>query len=443
MSRVNIAPAQSTSARVERSQSSTARARPRGQLVPGDRVLDKLRIESVLGEGGMAVVYGVRHELLELPLALKILHPTLAMEEAESRFFHEAKIAARIRNDHVCTVLDVGRLPEGSPYILMDLLEGTNLEDLVAKRGPLSVSEAIDLALQTLEGLAHAHAVGVVHRDLKPKNLFVSLGGTLKVLDFGVSKSMMLEGLTMSGTFIGSPTYASPEQILEPQTVDVRTDIWSMGVVLHEMLTCQVPFDGESLETVLRGILHEPAPPVARLDVPLELKTIILRCLAKAREERFANAFELAAAIAPFAAGSASDRVRRIGIAVGVLDAPRTSAPPAPSVPPRQMESGMRVRETLPIPSSPPPKPEPAFLSDVRTWRTMSIVLAMLAIMLAAVALFAVRQARRESRHVVLEQPTEPINYHEIRGKGAASFGEALRAPWGRARPPTRSPSAR
>lgn len=388
-------------------RSSTSRARVHGQLAPGDRVLDKLCVESILGEGGMAVVYGVRHELLELPLALKILHPALAMDEAESRFFHEAKIAARIRNEHVCSVLDVGRLPDGSPYILMDLLEGTTLEDLVAKRGPLSVPEAIELALQTLEGIAHAHAVGVVHRDLKPKNLFVSLGGTLKVLDFGVSKSMMLEGLTMSGTFIGSPTYASPEQILEPQTVDVRTDIWSMGVVLHEMLTRQVPFDGEALETVLRGILHEPAPPVARLDVPLELKTIILRCLAKSREERFANVFELATALAPFASGNTSDRLARIGITTGVLEAPRPSASPvSASVPPRQMDSGMRMRGTMPIPSSRPPPPvpaaEPPFLSDVRTWRTMSIMLAIAAVMLAAIALFAVHKARTESRRALL-----------------------------------------
>ena len=312
--------------------------------VENDVVLSKIRIERVLGTGGMSVVYAARHELLDLPVALKVLNPEHACDEAIGRFFHEAKIAARIRSEHVCGILDVGLLDDGSPYIVMERLEGLTLGELLAMRGPLRVGEAVDLALQALEGLAHAHAAGVVHRDLKPTNLFVAMAPrrplTVKIIDFGISKSQMLEGFTRVGSFIGSPTYAAPEQVGDAQTVDARSDIWAMGIVLYEMLSGEAPFDGDSIEVILARILYESPKPFRRADIPRALEGVIQRCLRKSREERYGNVYELAAALAPFASTPPAERLQRIAVAVA-RDGSRSSTPVS-ARPPDERRSGMR-----------------------------------------------------------------------------------------------------
>ena len=288
----------------------------------GDLLLDKYRIDRVVGQGGMGIVYEARHALLEQSVALKLLL-TSATADAKTRFVNEAKLAARIRSDHVPRVLDVGVLPGGLPYIAMDLLRGIDLASLLRQRGPLAVGEAARFALQALEPLAQAHALKIVHRDLKPSNLFLETldDGTrlLKVLDFGISKA---EGdrasSAPSGAVIGSPSYMAPEQIRDANDVDARTDVWAMGVVLYEVLTGKNPFESAHPGEVFRNVLKRDPEPLSTLrpHVPSELEAVVMRCLRRAREERFANVLDLARALVPFADGHHEERLARMQAAL-------------------------------------------------------------------------------------------------------------------------------
>lgn len=320
---------------------------------PGDVLVAKYRIERVIGEGAMGVVYAAHHELLDMPVALKMLHPDAVEEESIVRFLHEAKVCARIRSEHVCAVVDVGLLDEGTPYLAMELLHGTDLANVLARKRRLPLETAIDYCLQALDGLEHAHAAGAVHRDLKPTNLFLHTpegGGreVLKVIDFGVCKSDLMLGMTRVGAFIGSPYYMSPEQIMDAARVDGRTDVWSIGVVLYEMLAGAMPFEGETMAEVVQKIL-EDAPAALldrRPDLPRELSAIVNRCLRRSPDERYATAGELARALAPYgssAAAGASDFARAATLPMDVR-APTGAAAGPSSVPPVAMS-----------PSTPPP----------------------------------------------------------------------------------------
>ncbi|HVJ20233.1 MAG TPA: serine/threonine-protein kinase, partial [Polyangiaceae bacterium] len=223
----------------------------------GDLLAGKYRVERVIGVGGMGVVVAARHLHLDVRVALKFLLPSLKQDgEIVARFLREGQAAARIKSEHVGRIMDVGSFDDGSPYLVMEYLEGRDLAAELASRGRLSVAEAVAHVLQALEALAEAHQSGIVHRDLKPSNLFLTRradgSALIKVLDFGISKAAFGEGgeavLTRSQGIMGSPQYMSPEQIRSAKRVDQRSDIWSTGVILHEL--------GDRLEASLRGLLQ-------------------------------------------------------------------------------------------------------------------------------------------------------------------------------------------
>jgi serine/threonine-protein kinase len=331
----------------------------------GDVLVEKYRVERVLGQGGMGVVVAALHLQLEQHVALKFLLPgAAAVPEAVARFLREARAAARIQSDHVVRVTDVGTLDSGAPYMVMELLHGMDLSQVVRTTGPIAVTQAVDYMLQACEGVAEAHKFGIVHRDLKPSNLFLtrkSDGSPLiKVLDFGISKTTSVTGagpltLTATTAIMGSPLYMSPEQVRSAKDVDARTDIWSLGIVLYEFLSGAPVFNGDSASAVMAMIVADPPPPIraVRPDVPAEVEAVILRCLEKDRTRRYANLGELAVAIAPFASprGRASaEHVARIFQVA--TDATATASPalfPAMGAP---LPTGASWGNTAP--SSPP-----------------------------------------------------------------------------------------
>ncbi len=292
----------------------------------GDVIAGKYRLHALLGVGGMGVVFAARHTELNGEFALKFLsREALASPQAVGRFQREARAAAKLRSEHAVRVFDVGTHENGVPYIVMEYLEGGDLGRLLRSGEQLPIAEAVDYVLQTCAAIADAHKAGIIHRDIKPSNLFcvprADQGLTIKVLDFGISKVVdelpSDGGVTATGNFIGSPSYMSPEQMRSPSRVDLRTDIWSIGVVLYECLTAKLPFPGASFpEICLRVAQDPPLPPRShRPELPVELENIILKCLEKDREQRYASASELAAALrefAPQAQKQVSESSRRI-----------------------------------------------------------------------------------------------------------------------------------
>ncbi|HKQ67920.1 MAG TPA: serine/threonine-protein kinase [Polyangiaceae bacterium] len=282
-------------------------------ITEGEILAGKYRVEKVLGQGGMGVVVSAFHLELEQRVAVKVLHPELAERgDAAERFRREARAAAKINSEYVARVIDVGVLPEGGAYMVMEYLEGNDFADEVERRGMLPVSEAVEYLVQTCEAVAEAHAVGIVHRDLKPANLFLTQrsDGTrvTKVLDFGISKSVVPgsssdPSLTGTSTVMGSPLYMSPEQMRSARDVDTRADIWALGVILYEALAGRPPHIGDSVPQICASLLHDPPPPLAefRNDVPPDLERVLVKCLAKDRADRYATVGELANALASYA----------------------------------------------------------------------------------------------------------------------------------------------
>jgi eukaryotic-like serine/threonine-protein kinase len=307
-------------------------------VAPGQIIADKYRVERVLGEGGMGYVIAAHHLKLDQRVALKFLkQEALAHEHVVHRFAREARAAAKIRSEHVARVIDVGDLPSGVPYIVMEYLEGEDLGQRLHQRGALPVEEAIGYVLEACEALAEAHAAGIVHRDLKPPNLFLARAAgriaTIKVLDFGISKALdeapeAGRHLTSTSMIMGTPLYMSPEQLRSSRDVDPRADIWALGVVLFELLTGRLPFDGENTTAVITAIVADPPRSLLELraDAPRELWPVLLRCLSKSREERFPNVLELARSLAPFSGTRAQDSLARIESIVRPV---YSDAPPA------------------------------------------------------------------------------------------------------------------
>ena len=312
---------------------------------PGTVLAGKYRIERIIGEGGMGWVVVAWHLHLEQRVALKFMHVDRAVDrpDAVSRFVREARAAARIQSEHVARVSDVGMLDNGSPYLVMEYLEGEDLERQLTKRGALPVPTAIEYALQACEGLAEAHAAGIIHRDLKPANLFLAKrsDGTVRVklLDFGISKLLELPGMgqgssqqvgmTSTQTLMGSPLYMAPEQLRSTKKVDRRADIWSMGIILYEMLSGKSPFHADTLPEVCARIMTEPPEPLRTVKpgIPTGLEAIVSKCLEKEAQRRFPDVGALAMALAPF--GSAEVRVQ----AERVARLARSSAGGGPSLP--------------------------------------------------------------------------------------------------------------
>jgi serine/threonine protein kinase len=292
-------------------------------FLPGDIVAGKYRVERQLGAGGMGVVLAATHlDLLE-PRALKFLSEA-ALEDAESveRFLREARAASRLKSEHVTRVFDVGRLPTGMPFMVMEYLEGTDLGAMLKTGGRLSIPVAVTYVLQALEGLAEAHAAGIVHRDLKPANLFLTFrpDGTecVKVLDFGISKIKGGAGedidVTKTHAVLGSPHYMSPEQMESSRDVDARSDIWSLGILLYQLITGELPFKGKTMTEVVAVVFSKPPIPPSKIveEVSPDLEKVILSCLQHDLAKRPQNVGELAKALEPFALTGAGQIVERI-----------------------------------------------------------------------------------------------------------------------------------
>lgn len=287
----------------------------------GEVVADKYRVDRVLGEGGMGIVVAATHLHLEQRVALKFLLPKMATNpELVQRFLREARAAVRIQSEHVARVLDVGT-HRGSPYMVMEYLEGGDLARVLAERGPLPVAEAVGCLLEACEAVAEAHSLGIVHRDLKPSNLFLAQGPagrpTIKVLDFGISKAPSTSNdahLTKTSAVMGSPSYMSPEQLVSSASVDMRSDVWALGVVLYEMLTRAVPFNAQTMPELVGAILQAVPAPIAatRQGVPPGVQAIVDRCLQKNPAGRFANVGELARALVAFGPSRSEQSVERI-----------------------------------------------------------------------------------------------------------------------------------
>jgi len=311
---------------------------------PGDLIAGKYRVQRVLASGGMGSVLKATHEVLHQDVAIKLMRQRLAGSDmARRRFLREARAAAKISSDYVARVTDVDVLPDGTPLMVMEFLEGEELHAIMRRKPRLPVTEAVDYVVQALVGLQAAHDIGVVHRDLKPSNLFVTEGPRgqkrVKLLDFGISKVLeeaASEGLragasTGSHTSLGTPRYMSPEQIRSAKDVDERTDLWSAGLILYQAVTGSFPFEGDTAGEVLANVMTVPVPKMSSTapDVPAALSAVVERCLMRDRNERYRSARELIKALAPFA----SKRVSASLIAF------ETARPPVPD-PPADREVG-------------------------------------------------------------------------------------------------------
>ncbi len=286
-----------------------------GQTLSHYKILEKL------GAGGMGVVYKALDTKLDRFVALKFLPPHLSEDEAEKqRFIHEAKAASALDHPNICTIYEIGETEDEQIFIAMAFYEGETLKKRVAKgdgrkekdeeraapfaprsspfgmTGGLSIAETIEIAIQISQGLAKAHEKGIVHRDVKPANVMITKDGVVKILDFGLAKLAGGTRLTRTGTTMGTPAYMSPEQVSLLET-DQRTDIWSLGVVMYEMLSGKLPFEGEYDQAVMYGIVNMDPKPVRSLkpEVPIGLESIVGKALAKEPDERYQNITDLLA----------------------------------------------------------------------------------------------------------------------------------------------------
>ncbi|HEY9785839.1 MAG TPA: serine/threonine-protein kinase [Candidatus Obscuribacterales bacterium] len=264
-----------------------------------DEVGDRFEVLAVVGEGGMGTVYKVREKELDKVMAIKLLRPEYAADEsAVKRFRHEAQAASDLTHANLCALYDFGVSKKGSPYIVMDYLEGQNLADVLSKEAYLDVPRALDIFMQIAEAISHAHMKGVIHRDLKPSNIIVTKGDTgselARVVDFGISKLMTPEGVehdfTKTGDVVGTPAYMSPEQCLG-KDLDARSDIYSLGCVMYEALTGKPPFaEDNAVKTILKQVKEPPARISQKfkyLDIPFSVEVIVARCLEKDPSNRY------------------------------------------------------------------------------------------------------------------------------------------------------------
>jgi serine/threonine protein kinase len=316
----------------------------------GQILVGKYRVDHVLGVGGTGAVFAAHHLQLDTRVAIKFLRPSLLTnQDAVASFVREARAALQMHNEHVARVFDIGTLVTGAPYMVMEFLDGADLGELLQKRGALSVEEAVDFVLQACEGLAEAHALGIVHRDLKPTNLFCIRRPDgrpiIKVLDFGISEVAGVrlppsdQTQTDAAALMGSPLYMSPEQIEPSGSVDARTDIWALGVILYELLTDRRPFSGDTLPEVSTRITARDPQSLRELipHLPEGLVTAVETCLQKDRRKRYPNVAALGLALLPFGPKRARVSVDRISdilqaaVMAADLSAPSALASPASS----------------------------------------------------------------------------------------------------------------
>jgi len=291
-----------------------------GDLTVGSVVDGKYRVDQVLGRGAMGVVVAATHQQLGERVALKFLRYRAKAgvnDDFQTRFRREARVSAKLKNEHITRVIDVGVWREHVPYMVMDYLAGTDLRDVIKSAGAMPIGTAIEYIVQVCDGIAEAHANGVVHRDLKPSNLFVTKrpdgSDLVKILDFGISKwsagEAAVDELTQTGVVLGSPKYMAPEQLFGSSEVDARADVRSVGAIFYEMLCGRPPFDLPSFTKICAELSTDRMPPslvARRADIPPELEAVVMKCFVREPERRIANVAELAGDVldavhAPFA----------------------------------------------------------------------------------------------------------------------------------------------
>ena len=269
---------------------------PVRELTTGSTFAGRYQIIEELGHGGMGKVYKVFDTDIREKIALKLLRPELALDrETIERFSNELKLARKISHRNVCRMFDLGKA-EDTTFITMEFVPGEDLKKFIRKSGQLGAGRAVSIAKQVCEGLAEAHHLGVIHRDLKPQNIMVDEDGNVRIMDFGIARSMTSKGRTGPGVMIGTPEYMSPEQV-EGKDVDPRADIYSLGIILYEMLTGRVPFEGDTAFAI--GVKHKSETPrdprSLNAQIPLDLGRLVLKCLEKDKEKRYQSADELRA----------------------------------------------------------------------------------------------------------------------------------------------------
>ncbi|MGB2960294.1 MAG: serine/threonine-protein kinase, partial [Bacteroidota bacterium] len=260
------------------------------------KIISHYRILEQLGVGGMGVVYKAEDTKLKRTVALKFLPPEMTRDpDAKERFIREAQAASSLQHNNICTIHGIDETEEGQTFIVMDLYEGETLKDRFESRPP-EISQAVDLFKQIAEGLASAHAKGIVHRDIKPANIVVTSGGVAKILDFGLAKLSGEAGVTKVGTTVGTAAYMSPEQA-QGEEVDARSDLFSLGAVAYELLSGQRPFKGEHEPALLYSIVNQPARPMREVkpEVPEGLEKIVGKLLEKSQDHRYQGAAEVVA----------------------------------------------------------------------------------------------------------------------------------------------------
>jgi serine/threonine protein kinase len=329
---VTIAPGSISYSDAEVTSSQVARLRQDPYL--GSTIDGRYKVEAVLGEGGMGVVYRCTHTIIGKKVAMKVLRADLARDsEVTERFLNEAKAASSIGNAHIIDISDFGQFPDGAAYFVMEFLGGQPMSKLLEHQHPLPVQRILHLARQVAEGLSAAHAAGIVHRDLKPDNIFLVDRGAerdfIKILDFGIAKvSTSAEGsrLTRAGAVFGTPHYMSPEQAAG-QPVDHRGDIYSFGVILYELASGRLPFDADNFMGILTQHMYKAPVPIRALvpvpqDVPPGLEAIILKCLSKRPEHRYESMHELIVEFDKLAAGGVPDAVPEMMARSGGFNVP-------------------------------------------------------------------------------------------------------------------------
>ncbi len=358
---------------------------PKAAVTPGDVISDKYRIDAVLGSGGMGTVFRGWHLGLNRTVAIKMMHPELLSDEVARRFAREARAAASITSDNAVRILDIDRMPNGAPYIVMEHLQGHDLHEVLMSTGPLPWERAVRYVVAACDAVGEAHALGVVHRDLKPHNLFLTDKDVVKVVDFGLAKTLPhsavegSSGQTKSTGLVGSPQYMAPEQIRAAPTVDARTDIYALGATLYQLLSGVPPFLGLNLYVLCSRILNNPPAPLSRIrtDVPAPIEAVVLRCLEKAPAARYATVAEMVGAlneaVSAVHAAAQADAARRsraktaesfaapttVELTMREQDLMTTREPPAPPTPPTPFDVTMSDTLSMPQPPSTDPAPTP------------------------------------------------------------------------------------
>jgi serine/threonine-protein kinase len=319
----------------------------------GTVLAGKYRVDRIVGEGSTGVVLAATHLGLDEPVAIKLLSQHAAsIPGVLSRFLNEGRAAAQIRSPHIVRVRDVGRLQDGTPYTVMELLEGENLAQILERQGPLAIEDAVDFVLQASDALAEAHDAGIIHRDIKPENLVLTMQRNglpcVKVLDFGISKLVNDTQDTPTHEILGSPVYMSPEQLASSRSVDGRADVWSLGCTLFELLAAHAPFERPTFIQVRDAIMGTTIPDLLkyRPDAPGELAEVIGKCLYRDREERWQSVRAFAEALSPWATARGLE-------ALNARSHSGASIPPPPASHPLSQRPANLLRSVPPPPSKP------------------------------------------------------------------------------------------